>query len=152
MSAIANIAVYDGAATPVLHTLVPVSVTRDSGKVTAEWRENIAGVPVYAQIGVVMTLSKSSSGVYKSETRVSVPVMETVSGQNAAGYTAAPKVAYVNTVVTTGFFHERSDSVGRKLARGLAYNVLNNNSGTATFLAANTGPENDLIDNLVAPT
>jgi hypothetical protein len=32
---IANITVFDGAASPVSHTLVPVSVVRDKGKVTA---------------------------------------------------------------------------------------------------------------------
>lgn len=150
MSQIANIAVYDGAATPVLHTLVPVSVTRESGKVTAEYRENSASVPVNAQVRLTLSLQLAKSGVYRVEARTVVPVMETVSGQNAAGYTAAPKVAYENTVVTTGYFHERSDVLGRRLVRQLALNI-DGNIGTSVAPIA-TGPIPELFDLLVAPT
>lgn len=82
--------------------------------------------------------------------RVVVPVMESVSGQNAAGYTAAPKVAYENTVVTTGFFHERSDSVGRRLVRQLSLNILGSIGTSVT--PVQTGPAPELFDLLVAPT
>lgn len=150
MSAIANITVFDGAATPVSHTLVPVSVTRDKGLVKAEWRESALGVPAYAQITASMTIEKMKSGVYKVEQRVNVPVMESISGQNAAGYTAAPKVAYTNQVVTTGWYHERSDIAGRRLARQLAINLSGNIATSVTPLA--TGPLPELFDLLVAPT
>lgn len=150
MSAIANITVYDGAATPVSHTLVAISVTREKNRVVAEYRENLTGVPVYAQVRCTMTLEKLASGVYKVESRVAVPVMEAVSGQNSAGYTAAPKVAYENTVVTTGYFHERSDAAGRRLARQLAVNIDGNIS--TSVAAATTGPLPELFDLLVAPT
>jgi len=150
MSAIANITVFDGAATPVSHTLVAVSVTRESGKVTAEWREAVAGVPVTAQMRASMTIEKLKSGVYKVEQRVVVPVMEAILNQNAAGYTAAPKVAYENTVITTGFFHERSDVAGRRLVRQAAINMMGNIS--TSVAAATSGPFPDLLDSLVAPT
>lgn len=150
MSAIANITVFDGAASPVSHTLVAISVTREKGKVTALWREQLASLPAYAQVSVSMTIEQLKSKVYKTTTRVEVPVMESVSGQNAAGYTAAPKVAYVNTVETTGYFHERSDITGRRLARQIAVNLANNVS--TTVAAASTGPMPELIDQLVAPT
>lgn len=150
MSAIAAITVFDGAATPVSHTLSPVDVTRDKGIVTANWRENTAGVPTYAQIRATATLQRLKSGVYKTEFRVVVPVMESVSGQNAAGYTAAPKVAYENTVITTGFFHERSDSVGRRLSRQMSVNLGNNVS--TSVAASTTGPLPELFDLLTAPT
>lgn len=150
MSAIANITVFDGASTPVSHTLVPVSVTRSAGSVEALWRENLTSVPVYAQVMLQMKIEKLKSGVYRLESRAEVPVMETVSGQNAAGYTAAPKVAYTNTVVFSAFFHERSDITGRRLARQLAVNVAN---GVSTSVAAaTTGPASELFDLLVAPT
>lgn len=150
MSAIANIAVYDGAATPVLHTLLAVSVTREAGKVTAFYRENSAGVPVNAQVTCTLSISQSKSGVYKVENRTVVPVMESVSGQNSAGYTAAPKVAYENTVITTGFFHERSDATGRRLVRQLALNI-DGSIGTSVAPVL-TGPIPELFDLLVAPT
>lgn len=150
MSAIGNIAVYDGAATPVLHTLVPISVTRDAGKVVAEYRENLAGVPVYAQVRATLKLEKLKSGMYRVEKRTVVPVMESVSGNNAAGYTAAPKVAYENTNIHVGLFHERSDAVGRRLSRQLAINI-SGNIGTSVA-PSQTGPVPELFDLLVAPT
>lgn len=150
MSQIANITVYDGAATPVSHSLVAISVTREKGKVTALWREQLASLPVYAQVSAVSSIERLKSGIYKTEVRVEVPVMESVSGQNAAGYTAAPKVAYVNTVINTGFFHERSDVTGRRLARQLAVNLMGNIS--TSVAPVTTGPMPELLDQLVAPT
>jgi len=150
MSSIANIAVYDGAATPVLHTLLPLSVTRENGKVVAAYRENAAGVPTIGQVTCTLTIQRSKNGVYKVENRTVVPVMEAVAGQNAAGYTAAPRVAYENTVITTGFFHERSDATGRRLVRQLAINI-DGSIGTSVA-PVTTGPIPELFDLLVAPT
>lgn len=150
MSAIANITVYDGAATPVAHTLKAIAVTRENGKVVADYREELASVPVYAQITARLTLELMKSGVYRVSSRAEVPVMETVSGQNAAGYTAAPKVAYTNTVDVVGFFHERSDAAGRRLARQLATNLLGNI--TTSVAPVTSGPVPELFDGLIAPT
>lgn len=149
MAAISNIVAFDGAATPVSHTLVPVSVSREKGKVTAIWREAASGVPVYAQVRCTMTLEQLPSKVYKLTSRVEVPVQEVVTGSNAAGYSAAPKVAYINTVETVGLFHERSDVAGRRLARQLAVNI---DGGVATSVApVTTGPLPELFDLLSAP-
>jgi len=150
MSQIANITVYDGAATPVSHTLVPVDVTRQGQTVRANWREVSASVPTIAQVRASVSLTRLKSGVYKTEARVEVPVMESVTNQNSQGYTASPKVAYTNTFVTTGFFHERSDVTGRRLARQILVNLLNNVS--TSVAAATSGPLPDLYDYLVAPT
>jgi hypothetical protein len=150
MAAISNITVFDGAASPVSHTLVPVSVTRDKGKVTALWREAAINVPAYAQVWAQATIERNPSGVYKTEMRVGVPVMESISGQNAAGYTAAPKVAFTNTTILTGLYHERSDITGRRLCRQIAVNLGNNIS--TTVAAATSGPLPDLFDSLIAPT
>lgn len=151
MSAIANITVYDGASTPVSHTLTAISVARESGKVVAEYREKSATVPDYAQVRCTITMTRLKSGnVTKVEKRVVVPVMEAVLNQNAAGYTAAPKVAYENTVITTGFFHDRSTVTDRRLARQLAVNLDGN---IATSVApVTTGPVPELFDLLVMPT
>lgn len=150
MSAIANIVAFDGAATPVSHTLVPVSVSREKNTVTAKWREALAGVPTNAQVNCTMKLEQLQSGVYKVESRVVVPVQEVVTGSNSAGYSAAPKVAYENTVVTTGYFAERSDVAGRRLVRQLAVNI---DGSVATSVApVTTGPLPELFDLLIAPT
>lgn len=150
MSSISNIIAFDGAATPVSHTLIPVSVTRNGNKVTAIWREAASGVPVYAQIRAQMTLEQLQSKVYKVTTRVEVPVQEVVTGANSAGYSAAPKVAYINTVELTGLFHERSDVAGRRLVRQLALNIGANVS--TSVAAATSGPLPELFDLLTAPT
>lgn len=150
MSAIADIVVFDGAGTPVSHTLKAISVTRTGESVVAEWRENLASVPVYAQVRCTMKLERLKSGVYRVECRTVVPVMESVSGQNSAGYTAAPKVAYENTLVVIGMFHERSDAAGRRLTRQLGVNVAGNISTSVT--PVQTGPLPELFDLLIAPT
>lgn len=150
MSAIANIVAFDGAATPVSHTLVPISVTRDKGKVTAEYRESALNVPAYAQVRQTFSIEKMKSGVYKVEQRTVVPVMESINGVNSSGYTAAPKVAYENQVVTTGWFHERSDIAGRRLARQLSINI--SGSVATSVTPVTTGPLPELFDLLVAPT
>lgn len=153
MSNIANIVVYDGAATPVAHTLVPVEVVKDSktGIITAMWREQIAALPTYAQISAIARLSKNpKSGVWNVDFRVQVPIMESVSGQNAAGYTAAPKVAYVDTSGFYGHYHERGTIAGRRLSRQIAVNIGNN--VITSVAAASTGVLPELFDTLVMPT
>lgn len=150
MAQIANIVAFDGAATPVQHTLIPVSVTRAGNKVTAIWREAQTGVPVYAQIVVQMTLERLKSGVYRVDQRTVVPVQEVVTGSNSAGYSAAPKVAYEDTTVYTGYFHERSLVTGRRLVRQLGLNIAGGISTSVTPVT--TGPVADLFDLLTAPT
>jgi hypothetical protein len=150
MSQIANITVFDGAATPVTHTLNAISVTREKGKVVALWREAVASLPVYAQMTVTATIERLKSGVWRTETRVEVPVMEAILNQNAAGYTAAPKVAYVNTMSLISYTHERSSITDRRLARQILVNAAG--SISTSVAAATTGPIPELIDQLVAPT
>lgn len=150
MSAIAAITVFDGAPTPVSHTLQPISVTKNGNQVLAEWRENNAAVPTYAQLRTSMKLEVLKSGVYRVEQRVVVPVMESISGQNAAGYTAAPKVAFEDQLVIIGYFHQRSTITSRRLARQLAVNLSGNVS--TPVAPETTGPLPELFDLLVAPT
>jgi len=153
MANIANIVVFDGAATPVAHTLVPVDVSKDpkTGAIVAIWREQVASLPTYAQVTATLRLSKSKrSGVWNTDFRVEVPVMESVSGSNAAGYTAAPRVAYTDTTGIYGHYHERGSIAGRRLSRQLCVNIGNN--VTTSVAAATTGVIPDLIDALVAPT
>lgn len=150
MSQMANIVAFDGAATPVSHTLIPISVVKEKDEVVAVWREANASVPAYAQVSCTMKLKRMGSGVFRASSRVEVPVMESVSGQNAAGYTAAPKVAYTDTEEHIGYFHERSTISGRRLCRQLAVNI---SGGIATSVTpVTTGPYAELFDMLVAPT
>lgn len=144
-----NIAAYDGAATPALHTFVGKSVSREGDEIVAIYREQSADVPEYAQGQVTLKLKRMSSGVYRVSTRVEIPVMESVGAQNAAGYTAPPKVAYTDTVEAIGYYHERATIAGRRLVRQLAVNILN---GVATSVApvTNVAPA-ELFDLLNMP-
>lgn len=151
MANIANIVAFDGATPPVAHTFVPVSVSREGAtKVRAEWRETGLAVPTIAQPRLTITLERLKSGVYRAERRLVVPVMESVSGQNAAGYTAAPKVAHELTDIKVGMYHERSDVAGRRLVRQLGINI--DGSIATSVTPVTTGAVPELIDLLVTPT
>jgi hypothetical protein len=52
--------------------------------------------------------------------------MEAVAGPNSAGYTAAPKVAYVDRKETVAFAHPRSTAQSRALAYQACRNADNN--------------------------
>jgi hypothetical protein len=151
MTAQANIAVYDGAATPILHTLVGESIERQpDGSLKATWKESLPGVPDYAQVRATLTKRKLPSGVFRVTARTEVPVMESISGQNSSGYTAPPKVAYVDTMESVGYFHERGTLVGRRLARQINVNLMGNIS--TSVAAATAGPASELFDQLLMPT
>lgn len=149
MSSQANVVAFDGAATPVSHTLVPIGTQRDmvNGWV-AEWREAIASLPLAAQVSMRTQIQRLKSGVDRVALTVKVPVMEAISGQNSAGYTAAPKVAFEDTVVIVGYFSPRSATVNRRLIRQLACNMFN---GVSTSVAPiNTGPSAELFDSSIS--
>lgn len=150
MSQLANITVFDGAATPVTHTLTAISVSRKGDSVTASWRELLPSVPDYAQIRAEASITTLKSGVRKVECKVVVPVMEAILNQNAAGYTAAPKVAYEDTVMWTSYAAPRSTVTSRRLARQILVNISGN---VATSVAASTaGVFSELVDSLIPPT
>lgn len=151
MSAQANIVAFDGAATPVSHTLVPVSSAVDlDGALAAVWGERLTTLPIEAQVRVVEKRRKLKSGVEQVSLTVTVPVMESISGQNSAGYTAAPKVAFEDTVVITGYFSARSAIANRRLARQLATNIF---GGIATSVAPVTsGAAAELFDQSIIPS
>lgn len=150
MSAIANIVAFDGAATPVAHTFVPQSVTREKNKITAFYKEAVTTVPDAAQGRITLSMEKLPSGIYKVESRVEIPVMEAIAGNNSSGYTAPPKVAYVDTIQSTGFFADRSTITDRRIARGVSNNVMSGVSTTVALVL--TGPIAELFDQLVMPS
>lgn len=151
MSALANITVFDGAPTPVSHTLVGENIERlTDGTIVAKYKESLSAVPDYAQVRLTLTKRKLKSGVFRCTSRAEVPVMESVSGQNSSGYTAPPKVAYTDTVEAVGYFHERGTLAGRRLARQLATNVMGNIS--TSVVPVTTGPVPELFDQLLMPT
>lgn len=142
-----NIAVYDGASTPVLHTLVPIGSSRDKNTTTTEWREEVAGLPLSAQVRCTQSLTRLKSGVYRAETIVVIPVMEAVNGTNSSGYTAAPKVAYEDKVSVVMYSSERSSVDNRRRIKQTVANLLQNFSHAQGVTVA--GPCDDLYARLV---
>lgn len=150
MSAIANITVFDGASTPVSHSLVAISVTKENGVVTALYREQLASLPTEAQVSAEVKQRTLKSGVVETRLRVSVPVMESISGQNAAGYTAAPKVAYVDAFEEVNFAHPRSTITSRRIAKQILTNLASNVS--TSVAAPTTGVFDEAFVQQVMPT
>lgn len=147
----ANIAVFDGATVPVVHNLVGEGVsTMPDGTISARWKESLPTVPDYAQVRLVQTKRKLPSGIFRVSSRCEVPVMESISGVNSSGYTAAPKVAFTDTTEIVGYYHERSVVNGRRLSRQMALNVAG--GVTTTVTPVTVGPAPELFDQLVIVT
>lgn len=137
MAAQATITVFDGAVTPVSHLLLPVDNKVDTGGVRLSiWRENILSLPAEAQVRVELRQKVHPSRVTETRLRVVVPVMESVSGQNASGYTAAPKVAYEDTFEQVSYAHPRSTATSRQICAQLLRNLVNNVSVTTPAVSA----------------
>lgn len=135
MAQIANIVVADGASTPVNHTFSPVASSP-----VAIYRENLATLPVIGQ-GRVELSNKSGANASLQRVKISLalPALETISGENAAGYTAAPKVAYTNVVVIDMMLPARGTVQQRKDLRLMLSNLLKDAQVV------------DLVDNLNIP-
>jgi hypothetical protein len=141
MSALANLGVADGAATPVTHIFSPKAALPNP-----VWREDSSSVPLAGQASVVAVskLSKTSDGMNRVSIKLAVPVMEAIMNQNAAGYTAAPKVAYTVTGQVEFILPMRSTQQDRKNVRTMLSNLLKDGGGGNTQMQ-------DLIDTLAIP-
>lgn len=147
----ANITAFDGAATPVSHTFTGVGAGKDDTVGGyADWRELLTSVPTAAQPSIRMTKKALKNGLERVAIDVKIPVMESISGQNAAGYTAAPKVAFYDQVSFVGYFSERSATVNRRLARQLLINIVG--GVTTTVASVNSTDAAGLVDSSVVPT
>lgn len=130
MSAIAAIAISDGA---VSHTFNPVSSTPDPF-----YRDSQAGLALVGQptIKTRCQLDKGS-GLNKVTVTITCPALELVTGQNSAGYTAAPKVGYEHKAIVTLILPSRGTSSQRVNLRSFLVNLMTNAQIT------------DLVDNLL---
>ncbi len=136
MSAIAAIVINDGQATPVAHTFNPIVSGPDQ-----LYRESQSGLALVGQGRVTMSekLIPNGDGVNRVTLRLELPALETVTAQNAQGYTAAPKVAYTNTVIVQFLLPGRGTAAQRKDLRVLTANLLANAQVV------------DLVENLATP-
>jgi hypothetical protein len=120
MSAIGNLVIQDGAGSPVTHTFYPIQ----SGQLSL-FRENQAGLPIVGQ-GVISVAVKADQkgGLNKVRVSMDLPALETATGANSAGYTAAPKVAYSNKVTMEFFLPSRGTAAQRKDLRVLIADLM----------------------------
>lgn len=147
----ADITVFDGAATPVSHLLKTVdNKVLSDGTRLAIWRENVTTLPTEAQVRAELRQRVHPSKVTETRLKVVVPVMESVSGVNASGYTAAPKVAYEDTFEQVSYAHPRSTPTSRQVAAQMLKNILNNVATSVTPVAA--GVARDASIDLFMPT
>lgn len=151
MSQQANIVVFDGAATPVSHTLIPTDnkVLKDGTRL-AVWRENLQNLPTEAQVRAELRQRDLPSGVTETRFRVVFPVMESIGSQNAAGYTAAPKVAFEDADEWVKYAHKRSTPSSRAISAQALRNVMNNTSTSVAAVAA--GPLKEAFVDQFMPT
>lgn len=148
MSAQANITAFDGAATPVTHTFVPASNSvQQDGSWMATWRDSNSGLPLDALTTITQKGVKQKNGMWRVETNVDVPIMESVSGQNALGYTAAPKVAYHVRCAFVTTAPGRASIAELRLARQTLVNIMGNIS--TSVAAATAGPASELHDSRI---
>jgi len=90
MSAQANLVLADGQSTPVNHTFS----ARGADLALAVWKDISAGIGIgVPSITLSYKESDGASGAWRCEARVTIPVLEAISG-DAGGYTPSPKVAY----------------------------------------------------------
>lgn len=128
MPVFASIAINDGQGTPVSHTFLPVS--SDSGIYV--WQDQSGGVSLgYLTItyskkvpGPAKAGSESNAArIWRQTLSISVPTMETL-GNNSAGLTPPPTVAYIHRAVLEFMQPERGSLQERKNLTAYATNLL----------------------------
>jgi len=91
MAQFAGFSIYDGQATPVLKPFAAVDHLND----VWIWRDTAASSVLAA---VVVTLTrlkvKGNSNMERYRKKIVIPALETATGANSSGYTAAPRIAY----------------------------------------------------------
>lgn len=133
MSAVANIAIQDGQASPVTHTFYPIQTVAP-----VTYRESLSGVALIGNGSIVANL-KHVNGLSKVNVTLKLPALETVTAQNSQGYTAAPKEAYSNTVKVEFILPDRGTIAQRKDLRTLLMDLFTD----AQFI--------DIVDELRMP-
>lgn len=128
MPAIANIALNDAQATPVLHTFAPVN---QDAKGTWWWEDQTGVSPLgfnrisadFKRLGNPAAGATSASRVSRVNFSIHTPKLEALSN-NSAGYTPAPTVAYIPRFNGEFILPERASLQDRKDLRKYAQFLL----------------------------
>lgn len=127
MPQIANVVINDGAATPVVHTFSPIGKDKNG----VFWFEQTNPAPLSPLLAKKLSYSqtrmmgsgKQLTGISRCVYALHVPTGE-VLGNNAAGLTPPPSLAYEERVRVQFDLAERSTKQERKDTRVLAMNLL----------------------------
>lgn len=134
MSAIANVVINDGQATPVSHTFAPVTIDAQG---VAKWADRSGGISVgFPTLSYSLKNPTGNSKSYKLTAKVMLPVLEQTSPSTATGIQPAPTVAYNLLANIEMVLPERSTAQDRKNLLAYVKNYLAN----ATVITA--GVEN----------
>ncbi len=134
MSAIANVVINDGQATPVSHTFAPVTIDAQG---VAKWADRSGGISVgFPTLSYSLKNPNGNSKSYKLTAKVMLPVLEQTSPSTATGIQPAPTVAYNLLANIEMVLPERSTAQDRKNLLAYVKNYLAN----ATVITA--GVEN----------
>lgn len=150
MASQAAVTVFDGVSTPVSHLFTEAGVEKSApDEWSAYWKELNASLPEAALNRLTFRQRKQKDGRIRVGVRFDIPVMESVSGVNSSGYTAPPKVAYVDSAEYVAYVHPRSTEAGRRLVRMLVVNLMN---GITTSQVPFSGQAPVLVDKLGFPS
>lgn len=151
MSTQANLVFTDAFTVATDHTVEPNGIERLNGVEIAHYRENLANVPLDGQVSAKFTRRTLPSGVKQVTMDLSIPVLENVTGGTSLGYTAPPKVAYVERATVTLFAHPRSTKEGRRSIRRWLATVTSGLNAVNGVLIDGTAPA-DLLDKVIFPS
>lgn len=131
MSQQTNLTLNDGQTTPVAHTFS----ARGADLKLAVWEDISSGVRIGLPRITIGTASTGSgaSGSYKTQVRLTVPVLEALSG-DAGGYVAQPMVAFNMFATVTLVAPNRCGVQNRKDLRAYLANLLGHAVMTETFV------------------
>lgn len=120
MSLQSNVVINDGQTVPVAKTFLP----RGADAALAIWKDTSPGISI-GMPGITLSNreSEGSNGAYRVEVRLTIPVLETISG-DAGGYTPSPKVAYKMFFKGEFVSPSRATLQNRKDLVALAKNLL----------------------------
>lgn len=120
-----NIVLPDAQATPVNHTFQPsgydakgkyVFVDRSASNAVGNWM---------IKIDVTQPQAITANGTYRYKLELHEPVLEVLGAENAAGYVAAPSVAYVPRVFVEFVLPDRANLQNRKDIRKMVAGLIN---------------------------
>lgn len=121
MSAVANIVINDGAATPVSHTFAPA---RQSGDLF-EWADRSAGIAAgFNKISVLTRYGQQSNAGQRITMKVVAPTLAVTAPASGTGIQPNPVAAYTSLCTIEFLIPNAADAAARANIYAYAKNLL----------------------------